>query len=56
MTDIFHPNSPADPLKRTASQRDGAYSILVGVAAGKSIDSGKAVNIAKLIGTAPLGR
>ncbi len=56
LRDIFKPNPPADPLNRKASQRDGAYSILVGIAAAKSIDSGRAVKIAPLIGKAPLGR
>ena len=55
LADIFDPNPPADPLGRKASQRDGAYSILVGVAAYRSIDSGLPVKIADLIGDAPLG-
>ena len=55
LADIFDPDPPADPLGRKASQRDGAYSILVGVAAYRSIDSGLPVKIADLIGDAPLG-
>ncbi len=54
LADIFAPDPPADPLKRKAGRRDGAYSILIGVAAGKSIDTGKAVIIADLLGDAPL--
>ncbi len=54
LADVFDPEAPADPLKRKAGRRDGAYSILVGVAACKSIDTGKAVKIADLLGDAPL--
>ncbi len=55
LRDIFDPNAPADPLKRKASQRDGAYSVLVGVAAYKSIDTGQAVSVDRLLGDVPLG-
>ncbi len=54
LTDIFHPDPPADPLKRKAGQKDGTYSILIGVAACKSIDTGSAINIEDLIAGAPL--
>ena len=54
LADLFDPNAPADPLKRKACQRDGAYSILVGVAAYHSIDTGKAVSIPALLGDAPI--
>ncbi|RME64633.1 MAG: gfo/Idh/MocA family oxidoreductase, partial [Caldilineae bacterium] len=37
---IFHPNPPADPFNRAASHIDGAASILLGIAANKSIDTG----------------
>jgi len=53
--DIFAPDAPADPLGRKASQRDGAYSILVGIAAYHSIDSNRPVSIPDLLGDAPLG-
>jgi predicted dehydrogenase len=46
------PNLP-DPLKQSAGTRDGAMSILVGVAARKSIDSGKPVLIASLTDLKP---
>jgi predicted dehydrogenase len=52
--DIFSPNPPKDPLRRKASQRDGAYSILVGVAAYHSIDTGNAISIPELLGDAPI--
>jgi predicted dehydrogenase len=55
LRDIFDPNAPADPLKRRACQRDGAYSILTGVAACRSVDTGRAVKIDDLLGGAPLG-
>jgi len=53
--DVFLPNPPADPLRRKANQVDGAYSILIGVAAYHSIDSGQAVRIDDLLAGAPLG-
>jgi len=54
LADIFNPNAPADPLGRKADQRDGAYSILVGIAACHSIDTGRPIKIADLIGEAPI--
>jgi hypothetical protein len=54
LADIFDPNIPADRLKRKAYQRDGAYSILVGVAACKSIDSKQMIRIPDLLDGAPL--
>ena len=52
--DIFDPNAPDDPLKRKANQRDGAYSILVGVAAYHSSDADAPVRIPDLLGDAPI--
>ena len=46
--------SPDHRVGRKAGRKDGAYSILIGVAACKSIDTGKAVKIADLLGDAPL--
>ncbi len=46
--------TPPDPLGRQADQRDGAYSILVGIAACHSIDTGRAVRIGDLLGDAPI--
>ncbi len=45
---IFVPGTP-DPLKQRASSRAGAMSALTGVAAVKSIDTGKPVLVADLI-------
>ena len=42
-----NPDNP-DPLRHSAGIRDGAMSILIGVAARKSIDSGKAIKIGDL--------
>lgn len=46
------PNMP-DPLKQSAGTRDGAMSILTGIAARKSIDSGQPVKIAGLTSLVP---
>ncbi|HUU11549.1 MAG TPA: Gfo/Idh/MocA family oxidoreductase [Phycisphaerae bacterium] len=54
LADVLAADPPADPLRRAASHRDGAYSILIGVAAAKSIDSGQPVRIADLLGDAPM--
>lgn len=42
-----------DPLNRAASTFDGALSILTGIAANKSIDTGNAVEIKDLIDLEP---
>jgi predicted dehydrogenase len=49
LNDLFHPNPPADKYLRKADQRSGAYSVLTGVAANKSIATGKPVAIADLV-------
>lgn len=46
------PNAP-DPLKHAAGVRDGAMSILIGIAARKSIESGEPVRIAELTDLKP---
>lgn len=46
---IFHPNPPADPYHRAASHIDGASSILMGIAANKSIATGQAVEVDELL-------
>ena len=45
---IFKDNIP-DPLGHAAGTKDGAYSILVGVAANKSIKESTVVNIEDLL-------
>ena len=46
------PNAP-DPLRHAAGTRDGAMSILIGIAARKSIETGKAIKIADLTDLKP---
>jgi predicted dehydrogenase len=46
------PNAP-DPYKHAAGTRDGAMSVLIGVAARKSIDEKRAVKIAELTDIEP---
>lgn len=46
---IFSPNPPDDPFKRAASHIDGAASILMGISANKSIDTGMPVNVDDLL-------
>ncbi|MBN2020231.1 MAG: Gfo/Idh/MocA family oxidoreductase [Sedimentisphaerales bacterium] len=50
---IFKDPAMADPLKQAAGTRDGAMSILVGIAARNSIDTGKPVRIADLTDIKP---
>ncbi|MDZ7725843.1 MAG: Gfo/Idh/MocA family oxidoreductase [candidate division KSB1 bacterium] len=49
---FLDPNAP-DPLGHAAGSRDGAMSILIGIAARKSIESGEAVRIAELTDLQP---
>ncbi len=50
---IFRNPKNPDPLKHTAGVRDGAMSILIGVAARRSIESGEPVRIAELTDLEP---
>jgi len=49
LDDIFLPQRPPDPLGRRASHLDGAYSILTGIAAYRSIDAGRPIRIEELV-------
>lgn len=49
---FVNPDAP-DPLGHAAGTRDGAMSILIGIAARKSIDTGKPVKIAELTDLVP---
>jgi len=49
---FLNPESP-DPLQHTAGVRDGAMSVLIGVAARKSIESGRPVRIGELTDLKP---
>jgi predicted dehydrogenase len=50
---IFKTPGKADPFDRPAGVRDGAMSILIGIAARKSIESGHPVRIAELTDLEP---
>lgn len=49
LDDIFLPGREADPLARAANHTDGALSILTGIAANKSFETGLPVQVAPLI-------
>ncbi len=53
MQDHIFKDNQADPFKQAAGVRDGAFSILTGIAARKSCDSGKPVKIADLTDLVP---
>ncbi len=50
---IFRNPENPDPYKHSAGTRDGAMSILVGIAARKSIESGRPIRIAELTDLEP---
>lgn len=50
---IFSNPDMPDPYKRAAGMRDGAMSVLIGVAARKSIESGEPIRIAALTDIQP---
>ncbi|WP_297797048.1 Gfo/Idh/MocA family oxidoreductase [uncultured Eudoraea sp.] len=50
---MFRTPDSADPFDRTAGSRDGAMSILIGIAARKSIETGTAVKIKDLTNLRP---
>ena len=49
MADVFDPERPPDPYLRAADHRAGAYSILTGIAANQSIQTGLPVRIDSLV-------
>lgn len=49
LEDIFLPERPADKYLRSADERAGAQSILVGIAANRSLQTGAQVKIADLV-------
>ena len=53
---IFRDPDMPDPLKHSAGSRDGAFSVLIGVAARTSIETGKPVKIADLTDLVPKAR
>ena len=54
LRDLFGSGDAPDPLGLRANQKDGAYSILLGIAAAESIETRKPIKIDNLIGDAPL--
>ena len=54
LEDIFLPEPAADKYLRAADERAGACSILVGIAANRSIETGARVPLAELVGELPL--
>ena len=46
---IFHPNPPTDPFNRAASHIDGAASILLGIAANRSLETGQLIQLDELL-------
>ena len=48
LAEIFAPDGSTDPLKRAATHIDGAASVLVGIAANMSIESGELVDVREL--------
>lgn len=53
---IFSAKPPADPFGRKAGHEQGAASILIGIAANRSIATGKPVEIAELVELKPGAR
>jgi len=49
LEDIFNPVKKSDKYLRCADQRAGAYSLLTGVAANKSMATGKEVVVGNLV-------
>jgi len=49
VNDLFEAHPPADKYQRAADHRAGAWSILTGVAANRSIGKGRAVRIDELV-------
>jgi predicted dehydrogenase len=53
LEDIFLPHPAPDKYLRAADERAGACSILVGIAANRSLDTGSRVSVADLVGELP---
>lgn len=49
LEDIFAAEPPPDRFQRVADERAGAWSILVGIAANRSLETGARVKIAELV-------
>jgi predicted dehydrogenase len=53
--ELFGPPGPADPLGRGATERDGALSLLTGLAGNESLRTGAPVRVADLLDLSALG-
>ncbi len=53
--ELFGPPGPADPLGRSATERDGALSLLTGLAGNESLRTGAPVRVADLLDLSALG-
>jgi len=49
LEDIFGTDPPRDKYQRAADQRAGAYSILTGIAANRSLESGRMIRVDDLV-------
>jgi len=49
LDDLFNPYPKPDPYMRAADERAGAYSILTGIAASRSMEWGRPVQIDQLV-------
>ena len=56
MLDKIFLDLPDDPYKQAAGLRDGAFSVLTGIAARISCDTGKPVNVADLSSLKPMAK
>jgi hypothetical protein len=54
LEDIFLPEPAPDKYLRSADERAGACSILVGIAANRSLETGEKVKLADMIGDVPV--
>jgi len=53
LVDLFSGDPPEDPLKRAASFAEGAWSILTGIAANRSFETGHPVQVDELVHGVP---
>ena len=49
LADLFAIEPPPDPLGRAADHAAGAWSVLVGIAANRSIETGETIAVADLL-------
>jgi hypothetical protein len=49
LEDLFLPHPPSDPYHRAASHLDGAASILLGISANRSIETGQLIQVDDLL-------